>query len=118
MLGGASLIALLLVRRHDLRADRHRFLLLALFVYVLPGLAYFLCRWSYYGLLLPNTFYAKTHGSHLFGFAPRRGTIWDIEEFIADISCFRLPGQSCGSSRKRMRSETLFVTMGARSRSS
>jgi len=83
VLGGASLIALLLVRRHDLRADRHRFLLLALFVYVLPGLAYFLCRWSYYGLLLPNTFYAKTHGSHLFGFAPRWGTIWDIEEFIA-----------------------------------
>ena len=83
LLGGASLIALVVVRRPDLPADRHRFLLLALFVYVLPGLAYFLWRWSYYGLLLPNTFYAKTHGSHLFGFESKWGTIWDIEVFIA-----------------------------------
>jgi hypothetical protein len=35
---------------------------LALSIYVLPFLVYFLWRYSYFGFLLPNTFYAKTGG--------------------------------------------------------
>ena len=44
-----------------------RFLLRALFLYILPGLAYFLWRWSYFGVLLPLPFYVKTGGSGLPG---------------------------------------------------
>jgi hypothetical protein len=31
----------------------------ALIFFILPGIAYFLWRWNYYGFFLPNTFYAK-----------------------------------------------------------
>jgi arabinofuranosyltransferase len=41
--------------------------------FLLPGLGYYLWRWSYYGQLLPNTFYTKALGGqaswdHLFNF--------------------------------------------------
>ncbi len=39
------------------------FLGLAAALYVLPGAAYFAWRWSYYGHLLPNTFYVKAGGN-------------------------------------------------------
>ena len=32
-----------------------------IFVYLIPGLIYFIWRWSYYGDILPNTFYAKQY---------------------------------------------------------
>lgn len=31
-------------------------------LYIIPCAIYFVCRWAYYGRLLPNTFYAKTAG--------------------------------------------------------
>lgn len=47
-----------------------------LFIYFLPAAAYFAWRFSYYGLLLPNTFYAKSGlGFHV-------PTLVDIARFI------------------------------------
>jgi hypothetical protein len=44
------------------RRDRLQYIL-ALMVYVIPFLIYFFWRYSYFGFLLPNTFYAKTGGN-------------------------------------------------------
>ena len=41
------------------RVKGHAYDIVALLLYVVPGVAYFLWRWWYYGHLLPNTFYAK-----------------------------------------------------------
>jgi hypothetical protein len=47
-------------------------------VLVVPGLAYFLWRWDYYGFPLPNTFYAKL--SYTFP----GGTVTSLKEFGRD----------------------------------
>src|SRR5215472_6118839 len=83
LLGGASLIGLAIARRHDPASRRRAHLALALLIYVLPGAVYFGWRWSYYGLLLPNTFWAKTHGGELLGLSVEWGTVDDIRGFIA-----------------------------------
>jgi arabinofuranosyltransferase len=44
------------------RRDRLQYIL-SLLVYVIPFLIYFFWRYSYFGFLLPNTFYAKTGGN-------------------------------------------------------
>lgn len=58
------------------REDRRIGRLLARFalLYVLPGSLYFLWRWSYYGYLLPNTFYVKVNGDQ-FGLT---GLVWVV----------------------------------------
>lgn len=58
---GVFLAALIVDRsRTDARAVAG--LLVRVFVlFILPGGAYFLARWTYYGRLLPNTFYAKSY---------------------------------------------------------
>lgn len=69
----ANLLAVLALAAVGWRAwqgDRlklRRFLLRSLLLYGLPGLAYFLWRWSYFGVLLPLPFYIKTGGSGLPG---------------------------------------------------
>ena len=40
-------------------SGRQRLLTYIFFITVLPGLSYFIWRWSYFGYLFPNTFYAK-----------------------------------------------------------
>ncbi len=62
------------------RAGRGRLILaLGLFL-VLPGLAYFLWRWQYFGYPLPNTFYVKSAGSFLhFRYFPN---IYAMFEFL------------------------------------
>lgn len=52
-------------------ALRYRRAWLVLFglLYVLPGLVYFVWRWSYYGQFLPNTFYVKAAHGLRFGSA-------------------------------------------------
>jgi hypothetical protein len=44
-----------------------RFLVQATLVYALPAALYFIWRLSFYGQLLPNTFYAKRHGGLING---------------------------------------------------
>ncbi len=69
----ANLLAVLALAAVGWRAwqgDRlklRRFLLRSLLLYGLPGLAYFLWRWAYFGVLLPLPFYIKTGGSGLPG---------------------------------------------------
>lgn len=46
-------------------AARRRLLRHTLFLFVLPGLVYFLWRWRYFGHFLPNTFYIKSTGGLL-----------------------------------------------------
>lgn len=50
---------LLMIRR--VKAHRYDVVMLAMFI--VPGLAYFFWRYQYYGYPLPNTFYAKGMGS-------------------------------------------------------
>lgn len=80
LLGGLALVGLALAKRGTALADRRRFVLLAFVAYVLPGLAYFLWRWSYYDLLLPNTFYAKSIGAGVLSF--EGSTLWDLQRFF------------------------------------
>jgi hypothetical protein len=42
------------------RRDFLSFMLYAFYIFVVPYAVYFLWRWNYYGLFLPNTFYAKS----------------------------------------------------------
>jgi len=53
-----------------------RFAALAILVFAAPFAAYFLWRWHYYGLFLPNTFYAKA--SHW-----NNATALDVSFFVA-----------------------------------
>lgn len=65
-----AVLALAAAGWHAWQSDRlklRRFLLRSLLLYVLPGLAYFLWRWNYFGVLLPLPFYIKTGGSGLPG---------------------------------------------------
>ena len=62
VLAGAFFLAVVFHRKwHRMETCRSLAVRFALF-YVLPGMAYFVWRWSYYGLLLPNAFYAKSSG--------------------------------------------------------
>jgi hypothetical protein len=59
---GVALAGVLLIACW-LRGDRREVVVPALLLYVVPGAAYFIWRYDYYGQLLPNTFYAKSAGS-------------------------------------------------------
>ncbi len=58
------------------RAEWRKFLMQFLFIYFLPAIAYFLWRVSYYGKLMPNTFYAKS------GIGFQIGTLIDLARFL------------------------------------
>jgi len=56
--------------------------------YMAPACAYFLIRWNYYGVLLPNPFYAKTQSAwNAFG---QIGSLW---AFLLDYACY--PAGAC-----------------------
>lgn len=60
----AALLALAVTLGAVERAARPRLLRWVLGAYLVPGAAYFLWRWSYYGTLLPLPFYLKLGGQH------------------------------------------------------
>ena len=64
------------VRYKESREAGKRFLLSTASIYALPAVLYFVWRFSYYGHLLPNTFYAKTEGDFTLY------TVVDIARFI------------------------------------
>ncbi|MBI5266647.1 MAG: hypothetical protein HY851_05375 [candidate division Zixibacteria bacterium] len=80
ILGGLGLFVMFLIARR--RQSAGRFTLVAALAYLLPASAYFIWRWQYYGLLLPNTFYAKMHGlaaeRNLLAFLPFVAVAWAI----------------------------------------
>ncbi|MDO8594501.1 MAG: hypothetical protein Q7R93_03230 [bacterium] len=81
-----SILALLSVGYDRYRTGRQAFKSFmkdALILYVLPALVYFVWRFSYYGRLLPNTFYAKSD----VGFQPH--VLVDIARFLR--SYFAVP---------------------------
>jgi arabinofuranosyltransferase len=45
----------------DNQKNGYKFLRYWIFIYLIPGLIYFIWRWNYYGDILPNTFYAKQY---------------------------------------------------------
>lgn len=44
------------------RSELTKFIVISLVFYILPALVYFIWRYNYYGMLLPNTYYAKLVG--------------------------------------------------------
>ncbi len=68
--------AVAFARRREGAAALRAFLLRSLGIYLLPAALYFSWRFSYYGQLLPNTFYAKLEG----GF--QTDTLIDIARFL------------------------------------
>lgn len=72
----AIFVALSYARYREGAPAFKRFLLRAFCIYLLPAALYFFWRFSYYGYLLPNTFYAKLEG----GF--QSGTLADILRFL------------------------------------
>lgn len=62
-------------RNNWLRIDKN--FLKWLLVFLVPGLIYFLWRYTYYGFLLPNTFYAKVGG-----------TIYQVKRGFNYIFCY------------------------------
>ncbi|OQX90210.1 MAG: hypothetical protein B6D57_04315 [Candidatus Coatesbacteria bacterium 4484_99] len=56
-----SIIAVIFTKVKYKKKKPYPFILLSVFVYLIPGLIYFLWRWKFYGQILPNTFYVKTH---------------------------------------------------------
>jgi arabinofuranosyltransferase len=58
------LIILFLQNPHHQRKKHRTTFFLALFFYIIPFSIYFIWRFSYFGFLLPNTFYAKTGGGY------------------------------------------------------
>jgi len=65
-LSGISVAAVVLTRRQEKNGAVLRFLLLFIGLYMVPALGYLVWKYSYYGELLPNTFYAKAYNDHIF----------------------------------------------------
>lgn len=61
VLAFTCLIALGIIRIHYQRGPWKPFVARILLLFVFPGLIYVAWRWSYYGQILPNTYYAKSY---------------------------------------------------------
>lgn len=60
------------------RDDRSKLIRHFFWLFIMPGLLYFIWRWQYFGWLLPNTFYAKHGGEfiHASGLTPINRLFW------------------------------------------
>lgn len=79
VLAVAALAVAVWSRRHD-PVWRRRLLTQVVLGFVLPGLVYFLLRWSYYGQFFPNPFYVKAGGQD--GFVNPYSLAW-LYEFLS-----------------------------------
>ncbi len=69
--------------------NSRRFVGLFIVLYVLPVLGYLVWKYSYYGQLLPNTFYAKAYEAHILN----PDTIIDLGKFV--MTYVAVPAMAC-----------------------
>jgi hypothetical protein len=81
VLGTECLAVLAVMTRRDPTQVRWRRLINVILIYVAPGCIYFVWRWSYYGLLLPNTFYVTSAGQGTLGLLPNLESVLQVREF-------------------------------------
>lgn len=83
LLGIECLAVLAVTTRRDPTHVRWRRLTNAILIYVVPVCVYFVWRWSYYGLLLPNTFYT-------LGLLPNWESMLQLREFAVSYGLLPL----------------------------